>query len=80
MKITTAWLWDDGMDGPELIAAYDELTEDAWQGTPAFFTAEVDKYDAPVRIAHIEVPSDLIYSMFGNLTVEGTVIGSSADG
>lgn len=67
MKITTAWFWQEVDDGPELIAAYDELTGDAWNGHPDFFSDPVQKRrdeGAEVRICTIDVPSDAIYGLF----------------
>lgn len=73
MKITTAWGWQETDDAPELISAYDELTEDAWNGTPEFFTKDIEKFGGEVRICVIDVDSSAIYDLFKVPTVAGTV-------
>lgn len=79
MKITTAWFWQDTDDAPELIAAYDELTGDAWNGHPEFFTTAVEKAKADgaeVRHCTIEVPSDAVYALFDEPTIAGAAAAS----
>lgn len=72
MRITTAWVWSED-DCPELVSAYDELTEDVWGGTPGFFTDDISKRGGEVRIAVIDVPSDAIYRLWDAPTIPGSV-------
>lgn len=73
MKITTAWVWCDTDDAPELVSAYDELTEDTWGKTPDFFNEDIAKHDGEVRIVVIDVDSSAIYDLFKAPTIAGTV-------
>lgn len=82
MKITTAWA-ESEVEGemPWLISAYDEFTEDAWNGTPDFFTEACKKYgpDAEgngprVRTLVIEIPQDAVEALFKAPVVKGEVV------
>lgn len=73
MRIATAWHWDESDGVPELVAAYDEMTEDYWGKTPDFFTDALNKHDGEIRIATIIVSSDAIYKLFEAPTVHGQV-------
>lgn len=73
MNITIAWGWQEVDSAPELISAYDELTEDSWGGTPQFFLDDIAKFDGETRICVITVPSQPIYDLFASPTIPGTV-------
>lgn len=70
-RITTAWCSESG-GNPWLVSAYDEFTEDIWNGTPDFFNKEIEKVSGEIRIVNIYVDYDAIEALFApaNLNAE----------
>lgn len=73
-RIVMAFFQDDPELMPTLIAACDEYTEEAWGGTPDFFTDEIKKYDgAKVREMVVELPADAVEALFKVPVVGGSI-------
>lgn len=63
VRITTAWARESG-ENPWLVSAYDEFTEDEWNGIPDFFDKEIRKISGEVRIVNLLVDYDAIAALF----------------
>ena len=71
-RITTAWCSESG-ENPWLVSAYDEFTEDVWNGTPEFFNKDIEKVSGEIRIIDLYVDYDAIEECFRSVDVSAEV-------
>ena len=83
MKITTAWARERVGEGPWLISAYCETTEDAHGGEPNFFARDIAQWTdtSEVRVIVLDVPMSAILAEFDRKppTVAATVTPKEED-
>ena len=72
MWVRTAWAMED--DGPWMVAAYDEMTFEAWGREPDFYTEDIKKHaeGKDVRYLVLHFPDETVEGLFQATSIDAT--------